>query len=380
MYSLAERQQQAQVPGPCEVAVVLPTFNEAQNIGPILDKIEVALRGVAWEAIFVDDDSKDGTPAAVVDAARHHGNVRIVRRLGRRGLSSAVVEGALSSMAPYVAVMDSDMQHDERLLAGMLDELRTGACDLVVGTRYVDGGGVGEWSKRRQTISRAATWMARSVSGLELSDPMSGFFMMRRDTFESVVRHLSGQGFKILLDIVASAKQVGQPMRIVEKPYTFQPRQFGESKLDSMIAFEFMMLLLDKLVGRYVPVRFLMFVAVGGLGLVFHMTVLYLTFKLLRSTFAFSQGAATICAMTFNFFVNNYLTYRDRRLKGVKGLTLGLLSFFAVCSLGAVANIGIANYVFDSRHSWWLAGVAGVLVGAVWNYAASSVFTWRAVK
>ena len=364
MYSLAERQQQAQVPGLCELAVILPTFNEAQNIWPILEKIEAALGGVAWEAIFVDDDSKDGTPSAVMNAAQHHANVRIVRRLGRRGLSSAVVEGALSSMAPYVAVMDSDMQHDERLLAGMLDELRTGACDLVVGTRYIDGGGVGEWSKRRQTISRAATWMARSVSGLDLSDPMSGFFMMRRDTFESVVRHLSGQGFKILLDIVASAKQVGQQMRIAEKPYTFQPRRFGESKLDSMIAFEFMMLLLDKLVGRYVPVRFLMFVAVGGLGLVFHMAILYLTFKFLSSTFVFSQGVATVCAMTFNFFVNNYLTYRDRRLKGVKGLTFGLLSFFAVCSLGAVANIGIANYVFDNRHSWWLAGFAGVLVAA----------------
>jgi dolichol-phosphate mannosyltransferase len=360
-----------------ELTIVLPTFNEVENIEPILDSLAAALQGTAWEAVFVDDDSRDGTAAAVMRAANRNPNIRIIRRIGRRGLSSAVVEGALSSMAPFIAVMDSDMQHDEALLPKMLQDLKSGDCDLIVGSRYTAGKIVPGWSKKRELISRAATRMAQILTGAEMSDPMSGFFMIRREAFEGVVRQLSGQGFKILLDIVASAEQ---PLRIKEEPYQFRPRQHGESKLDSLVAIEYGMLLLDKLVGRFVPVRFLLFAVVGGLGLLVHMTVLSFAFKLFGASFEVSQSAAVVLAMAFNFFLNNFLTYWDLRLKGVRQLLIGLLSFSAVCSLGAVANVGIASFVFSNHYSWWLAGLAGVLVGAVWNYAATSVFTWRISK
>lgn len=363
--------------GARELTIVLPTFNEAQNIEPILKKIDAALPGVAWEAVFVDDDSGDGTHKAIMAAAVSHPQVRIIRRIGRRGLSSAVIEGALTSMAPFIAVMDADMQHDETILSDMLAELRSGKADLVIGTRYSGNGSVGDWSPRRQVISRVATKMAHIVCRAKLSDPMSGFFMMTRELFEHVVRRLSGQGFKILLDICASTSE---PPRVKELCYQFRNRQFGESKLDSFVAVEYLMLLIDKAVGHLVPARFILFAAVGGLGFGVHMAALTMSFEFVHLPFATSQATATMVAMTFNFLLNNFLTYHDRRLQGVRALLGGLLSFYAVCSVGAVANVGIANYMFNTRYSWWLAGIGGVIIGAVWNYVATSIVTWRVAK
>jgi dolichol-phosphate mannosyltransferase len=274
---------------PYELTIVLPTFNEVDNIEPILAKLESTLPHIAWEAVFVDDNSRDGTPRAVIQAAQTRPNIRIVRRVGRRGLSSAVVEGALTSMAPFIAVMDTDMQHDETILPKMLEDLRGGNTDLVVGTRYSEGGGIGEWSRKRAAMSHAATKMAQFVTGTPLSDPMSGFFMMTREAFEGAVGRLSAQGFKILLDIVASAEK---PLRIKERPYEFKARQFGESKLDSFVAIEYVMLLLDKTVGQFVPARFILFAAVGGLGLFVHMAVLAASFQGLGNSFTVSQSAS----------------------------------------------------------------------------------------
>ncbi len=357
-----------------ELAIIVPTFNERDNVIPLLDKIEAALAGIAWEAVFVDDDSQDRTPGIIAERSRIDPRVRILRRIGRRGLSSAVVEGILSTSTPYVAVIDADLQHDERLLAPMLKCLQSGEADLAVGTRYTGGGGVGDWDGRRKTISWVATRLSAFVVKADLSDPMSGFFMIRRDAFEASLRQLSVQGYKILLDIVASAPK---PLRVKELPYQFRIRQHGESKLDALVSLEYLMLLLDKTFGRWVPARFILFTAIGGLGLFVHMAVLAVLLKAEELPFIIGQGAATTVAMTFNFFLNNMLTYRDKRLKGFWPLLGGLFSFYLVCSVGAVSNVGIANFMFSHSYSWWVSGIAGVLVGAVWNYAASSVFTWR---
>ncbi len=357
-----------------ELAVIVPTFNERDNVIPLLEKLEAALAGIGWEAVFVDDDSKDGTPTAITERARADTRVRILRRIGRRGLSSAVVEGILSTTAPYVAVIDADMQHDEQLLRQMLATLRAGEADLAVGTRYAGGGGVGDWDFRRKTISWVATKLSALVIKADLSDPMSGFFMLRRDAFEASVRQLSSQGYKILLDIVASAPK---PLRIEEFPYVFRLRQHGESKLDALVSLEYLLLLIDKLFGHIVPARFVLFMSIGGLGVFVHMAVLTALLKTQGFGFLAAQGAATVVAMTFNFFLNNALTYRDKRLKGFWPMLRGLLSFYLVCAVGAVSNVGIANFLFTHSYAWYVSGVAGILVGAVWNYAASSVFTWR---
>ncbi|MGO8919235.1 MAG: glycosyltransferase [Stellaceae bacterium] len=358
---------------PPELTVVVPTFNEHDNVAPLIELIASTLEGVDWEVIFVDDDSADGTAAAVRELAQRDPRVRCLQRMGRRGLATACIEGALASSAPFIAIMDADLQHDERLLPRMLDTLKCETCDLVVGSRYVPGGGVGDWDDRRAGISSVATWLSRLVCRTDVADPMSGFFMMRREVFDRAVRRLSGQGFKILLDLLASSP--GQ-LRLKELPYEFRQRRHGTSKLDTLVAWEFGMLLADKLVGHLLPVRFALFAVIGAIGLGVHLAVLRAGLAAPAFNFTEAQAIATIVAMTSNFFLNNLFTYRDQRLRGLR-LLRGLLSFYLICAVGAVGNIGIAAYVFAADNVWWLAGIAGAVVGSVWNYAVSSVFTWR---
>jgi dolichol-phosphate mannosyltransferase len=360
---------------PIELSVVVPTYNEAENVPLLVDKLSIALANVRWEVIFVDDDSRDGTAGVVRRLAQKiGGHVRVVQRIGRRGLSSATIEGALASSAPFVAVMDGDLQHDERLLPRMLDVLRGGETEIVVGSRFVPGGDVGQFAANRIKISRLGARLARLIVKQELTDPMSGFFMLRRDVFERVVRRLSAKGFKILLDIFASSPR---PLRTVELPFTFGSRIKGESKLDTMVAWEYGMLLLDKMLGSYVPVRFLMYLGVGTIGLGLHFVILWFGYKSRGLPFAEAQTIATIVAMLFNYWLNNMITYRDQRLKGLR-FVYGFFSYAVICGIGAFSNIGVASYLFaQESQSWWLVGIIGALVGTVWNYAMSSVFTWR---
>lgn len=370
----ARRSETPSEPASPELVIVIPTFNERDNIAPLIEKLDRALEGVRWEAVFVDDDSTDGTIEALRQACVTDWRVRSVRRLGRRGLASAVVEGIQSNFAPCIAVMDADLQHDERLLGPMLQILRQDEADVVVGSRYLATGGLGEWSQGRRTISRVATELSRLVlRGAHLTDPMSGFFVLKREVFDAAVRRLSQEGYKILLDILASSPA---PVRIKEVPYVFGLRRHGESKLDSLVVLDYVALLLDKLVGRWVPVRFLMFTAVGSIGVLLHMAVLATAYHL-GVPFLRAQMAATVVAIGGNFFLNNALTYRDKRLRGFGPVLLGLLSFYAVCSIGAVANVGIADFLFVQNYQWWVSGICGILVGAVWNYATSALFTWR---
>ena len=359
------------------LTLVIPTFNERENISPLISKLTDALDGIDWEVVYVDDDSQDGTAQRVRDVAQENGRVRCIHRIGRRGLSSAVIEGAMSSSSPFIAVMDADLQHDERILPEMLRVLNEEGCDIVVGSRYTSGGGIGEWDASRAKISDFATKLSKLVLKADVNDPMSGFFVVKRNVFEDCVRRLSGIGFKILLDIFASSPR---PLAHKEVPYEFRTRVAGESKLDTQAAWGYLMLLLDKLVGRYVPVRFLAFTFVGGIGVLVHLAIFVTLFQWLGNTFFMSQAVATVVAMTFNYLLNNFLTYRDMRLKGLRFLT-GWISFCLACSIGAVANVGVAVYLFQQQEAYWLlSALAGILVGAVWNYAVTAVYTWQKPK
>lgn len=356
-----------------ELVVVIPTLNERPNILPLVALLDEALAGIHWEAVFVDDDSTDGTADAVWSAAQRDGRIRCIRRIGRRGLSSACIEGALASAAPAIAVMDADLQHDERILPDMLRLLRDGEHDVVVGSRYTSGGGTGEWGAARVRLSGLATRLGQALCRTTVADPMSGFFVITRPAFEGAVRGLSGQGFKILLDLLASAPA---PLRVAEVPYTFRTRRHGQSKLDTTVAWEFGMLLLDKTVGRVLPARFVLFACVGAAGLLLHLAVLRLAMGAAALTFGEAQAVATAVAIAANFTGNNVLTYRDKRLRGWR-FVRGLLSFYVICGLGAAANVGIASYAFAHDQTWWVAGLAGAALGLVWNYAVSSVYTWE---
>ena len=359
-------------PTPIELSIVVPTFNEAENLPALVDRVARSLTGLAWEIILVDDDSPDDTSSVARQIARADRRVRIVTRIGRRGLASACIEGILTSPAPYVAVMDADLQHDETRLREMLEMLRAGEADCVVGSRYVHTKVVEGWDVRRVGASRLATRIAQRATGTSLTDPMSGFFMLRHDAVLALVRKLSGVGFKILLDIVLTAPP---SFRVRELPYTFQPRKRGDSKFDARAVYDFVYLILDKITGRWVPARFLMFTAVGSIGVFVHLAVVWSLFVLLGVGFVVAQAVATLVAMTTNFLLNNELTFRDRRLRGA-GLLRGWVTFALACSVGGVANVGIAAQLFAENRSWWLSALGGIVVSAVWNYAVTSFYTW----
>jgi dolichol-phosphate mannosyltransferase len=357
---------------PLRLSIVVPTFNESRNVREVLCRLEATLGATGWEVIFVDDDSPDGTATEVRTIAWIDPRVRCLQRVGRRGLASACIEGMLATAAPTIAVMDADLQHDETVLPKMLAEIEQGGADLVIGTRYAAGGGTGDWNESRRAMSQLATVTSHLILRQPVSDPMSGFFMLQREILDSTVRDLSGLGFKILLDILATAKH---PLRIAEVPYHFRDRFAGESKLDELVVWEYGMLLADKTIGRFVPVRFLTFSIIGGLGIFIHMAILTLILKGIEAGFTTAQSAATGTTMIFNFALNNLLTYRDRRLRKLAWFK-GLFSFMLACSIGALANVGIATYLFENRAQWMLAALAGVLVGAVWNYAVTQLYTW----
>ena len=368
---------------PLELAIVLPTFNERKNLETLVVRLDEALQGIAWEAIVVDDNSPDGTADTARDISLRDSRVRVIQRIGRRGLSSAAIEGMCSTAAPIVAVMDADHQHDPKLLPGMLDAVQSGEYDLAYASRFCEGASTEAWNRPdRVKASGIANAIARKVTGVQLTDPMSGFFMLRTETLRADAHRLSGVGFKILLDILAT---VDTPLRVKEFPLAFAARAEGESKLDRTVVFEFLVGLYDKWLGRIIPTRFALFGTIGAVGVLVHMVVLSSFLKIfggpdikgqLVGAFEVGQTIAAICAMTFNFFLNNALTYADKRLTGFAPLMRGWAKFAMTCSLGLLTNVGSAAVLKTIGIHSAVAVVIGIVLGSVWNFALSSKFVW----
>jgi dolichol-phosphate mannosyltransferase len=356
-----------------ELTIVVPTFNERANIPLLVERLSRLLTSCDWEVIFVDDNSPDGTTAAARAIGEHDGRVRCIRRIGRRGLAGACLEGMLASQARYVAVMDADLQHDEGLLVPMLEALRDGRADVAVASRYLYGGSAAGLSKQRSRVSRGSNAIVRLLLGIDLTDPMSGHFMIRREAFEAIAPALSSQGFKILLDILATARG---SLRTIELPSTFRERQHGESKLDSKIALDFAALVTAKLTHDAISARFLLFCLVGFTGLGIHLSILSALLMLSDLSFGVAQAFATVGAIAWNFVLNNLFTYRDQRLTGWHFVT-GLIRFQVICAIGAISNVGIATWIYDYHEVWWIAGLGGALIGTVWNFVVSAALVWR---
>jgi dolichol-phosphate mannosyltransferase len=358
-----------------ELTVVVPTYNERQNLAPLIGLLQTALAGIDWEVVFVDDNSPDGTAQEVSRLGLEHPNVRLLHRIGRRGLAGACIEGILSSFAPIVAVMDGDLQHDETKLRDMFSAFQADpALDLVICSRNVENGSPGDGlSAFRKWGSDQATRLAKLALGITASDPMSGFFMVKRQSFNTVVVNLQPQGFKILADMLSASRGA---WKIQEVAYVFRERQFGISKMDSAVTLEFLGLMASHMTGGLLSIRFILFGLVGISGILVQLAMVKLAMVLGIHNFIEAQTFAVICAMTSNFYLNNLLTYRDRSLKGMAFLK-GLMSFYVVCSVGAVANVGVASGLFAIFPYWALSSIAGAIVGALWNFVASSVFTWR---
>lgn len=365
----------ALAPMTLELAIILPTLNERGNLAPLVERIDRAMGAAAvWEVIIVDDDSRDGTADEARALALVDKRVRVIQRIGRRGLASAAIEGFCATAAPFVAVMDADHQHDPALLPGMLAALRSGEAEICVASRFAEGASTADWAApEREKLSTYANAVARKITGVALSDPMSGYFMLPAATARRLAPRLSGIGFKILLDLLATADA---PMQVKEFPLNFAARREGESKLDRAILFDFLAGLFDKTLGKVIPTRFALFGTVGALGVVVHFMVLSVLFFTLGERFAIAQTGAVLVAMSFNFWLNNWLTYRDKRLVGALALLRGWLGFIATCAVGAFANVAIATFMEGQGVFWALAALAGIVVGSVWNYALSSRFVW----
>ena len=369
-----------------ELTMIVPTFNERANVPRMVEKLSAVLEGVAWQAIFVDDDSPDGTSAAVKEIALSDPRVQCIRRVRRRGLAGAVVEGALASAAPFVGVIDGDLQHDESILPKMLEALRSGRAELVIASRYVEATAVAEGlSPIRSLGSRFANWLGRQVLRQDISDPVSGFFMIRRELVDGVAPKLANEGFKILFDLIASQPRA---LKVVEIPYSFREREAGGSTLDNRVVIDYLGLLLSKLSGGLVPTRALMFGLVGGTGLVVQLAALqgFLAIERAHSglaahahatnaQFTLAQFASSMVAMTSNYLINNEITYRDRRQRGLK-LLLGYLKFCALCSIGLMANVAVSSTLYRYYPVPLVAGVAGAVFGALWNYVTTAAAVW----
>ena len=364
-------------PGPpvIDLSIIVPTYCEAANIPVLFERLKTALAGIAWEMIVVDDDSPDGTADVAFALAARDPRIRCIRRVNRLGLAGAAIEGFLSSGAPLVALIDGDLQHDESILPRMFDALRGGASNLAIATRVAaEPTTESGFTPARQKLSDAGSWFFRKASGLAIKDPMSGFFMIRREIVARIAPRMSTDGFKPLVDILLAERR---NLRVVEIPYVFRKRQAGESKLSAQVGIDFLGLLAHHASGGVLPSRFILFALIGGLGLFVHLGVLKILLGVWGAeNFAVSQLIATLTAMTSNFLLNNEITYRSTRYRGVSKLA-GLALFALLCSVGVVANIDIASWMFAFEHVWWVAGFSGALVGVVWNYAVSSSFVWR---
>jgi len=372
MNEMVYAERAARLVSGAELTIVLPTYNERANAAPMVARLDRALRDIAWEVIFVDDDSPDGTAEEVRAIGARDARVHCIRRVRRRGRASACIEGLLAAQGAYVAVMDADLQHDERILPDMLRLLRENQSDLAIGTRYVDGASSEGLAGIRQTISRGAGALARLLLRVNISDPTSGFFATRRELIDAVAPRLASEGFNTLLDL---ASMPGLDLRISELPYTFRAREHGESKLGARVALDFAALLVSRLALGLLPQRFLLFSVVGISGIAVHFLAL-LALIHAGAAFAIAQPTAALVSMASNFWLNNVLTYRDQTLHGLAALK-GVAIYALICSIGIFSNIGVAEWIYTANSTWWLAGLTGAVVSAVWNYAVSATLVWR---
>jgi len=229
------------------LSLVLPTYNEAGNIRQVVKQIQGILQDVPHEIIVVDDDSPDGTWRIVEEMSASDPSVRVLRRVGRRGLSSAAIEGFRTAKGDVLAVADADGQHDYALLPRLYERVRMHG-GIAVGSRYVEGGSVGAWDERRRLLSRIATWLALRLCRVKVRDPMSGFFAVSRATFDRVAPGLRPRGFKILFDILIA---VPKETPAAEVPYVFRTRGVGESKLSLRVELAFLFSLFEATLRRF---------------------------------------------------------------------------------------------------------------------------------
>ncbi len=359
------------------VSIVLPTYNERENVAPLIKSLFTLGSSYDLEIIIVDDNSTDGTINLIKEMSLKDNRIRLIRRVGRHGLASAIKEGLLDATGDFAAVMDSDGQHEPTAIFESIEKLEKEGLDLVAGSRFVGGAEIHGLSSRRQEGSSFANSFARMSLNKRyrhLTDFMSGCFVMDLNKCLPLICKVDVHGFKFLYELLAISEG---KISIKEVPLQFQPRIYGNSKLDIAVLWDFLISLMHAFSLRLIPRRAISFGIVGASGVFVQLctTKVLMSFFLLQ--FENAIPISVITAATSNYLINNALTFRAQRLKNWF-LIKGLIKFLLVASLPVIANVGLATsfYQFISNNAIW-AQLSGIIVVFVWNYAASSRFVWN---
>ena len=351
--------------GKPRLSIVVPTYNEAENLPHLLERIDHALGDVSYEVIVVDDDSPDGT-WRVAESLSSRYPVRVVRRRGQRGLGTAIVEGLRRAQGDYVAVIDADLQHPPELLPTMLRAAEEKGADIVVATRYAPGGGVEGWSRLRLLMSRAAGLLAHLLlpEARKTSDPMSGYWLVRRSLLEGM--ELRGESWKVLLEILVRAPGA----RVEEVPYVFQRRERGESKLGPRAMLDYVRDLL-----RLSNYRVIRFAAVGASGAVVNLAVVAALGGRVPDPVAYVLGWEA--GLTWNYVIHDAWTFRGRRAqRGPRGYLVYWLRYHLAAATGFAVYTLVSIAARLAGAGYLTAPLLGIVAGFAANYLLSEHRVW----
>ena len=354
------------------LSIVIPTYNEGENITPLVERIHNAVSDYDYEILFVDDDSKDDTTDTIENLSASY-PVRVAVRKNERGLASAVVHGILNTTGQKVLVMDADLQHPPEVIPSLVKAAEDGA-DIVVASRYVEGGGCQEWGLFRKLVSRVSTTIAHIFlpQTRPVKDPMSGFFMFDRKVVENA--KLQPRGYKILLEILME----GKFQNVVEVPFTFVTRDEGESKLNTKQQIEYLRHIYSLMCRKGEMSRFIKFCLVGLSGVGVNMGLLWLLTEYAGLPYLLSATISVETSIITNFLLNNFFTFRGRSESGTKPFFQRLLKFNLVSLIGLGINLGLLSLFTEVFGIYYLvSNIIAIIIVTMWNYLLNTWWTWR---
>jgi dolichol-phosphate mannosyltransferase len=364
---------------PLGFSLIIPTYKEAKNIPKIVDQLSQLLDSQLvgdYELIVVDDNSPDDTWKVAQELTADYPQLRVMRRIQERGLSTAVIRGWQVARGEVLGVIDADLQHPPELLLQLWSQIQGGA-DLAVASRHVEGGGVSDWSIIRRFLSRGAQMLGLillpGVIG-RVSDPMSGYFMVRRNCL--VDRPLNPLGYKILIEVLGRGKIPG----IGEVGYVFQERQAGESKVTWKQYVEYLQHLLRLRLSLGAMGRFIRFGLVGFSGVFVDMAIFYLLLDKLGLGLTLSAVLSAGVAMFNNFLWNDVWTFGDisQYQPGWRQRLERFLKFNLICLAGLILNVLLVNLLFNAFGiNEYVAKLIAIAAVTAWNFWLNLKLSWR---
>ena len=355
------------------ISILIPTYNEALNIKILIDRISHCLKKIDWEIIFVDDNSPDKTSEKIEYFTKTQSNIKVVNRLNERGLAGAVITGLKYCKFQNIIVMDADLQHDPIYIPKLIKRIEKDDATIVIASRYFQSSTIEDFHFMRKIVSKLTIKIFNMFSYKKLTDPMSGFFIIKKDFFINLSKQLSKDGYKILADIILNGPKT---ITVSEISLGFKKRNAGQSKMNLRVLWDFLLIIAYCVLKNYVPRKYLSYIFVGCLGLLTHLIFLYVFYKLLLINFLLSHILATFIAILINFTLNNVLTFYSKNLIGFRWL-IGLVNYNIFCSYGLFISYSITKVLSDLNCYWFLAGIIGTFTASIWNFSISKFLVWK---